>query len=52
MAGKNITQLEMMKGHFKFSDKQGQNPNPYDLGYFTNLNYIFESNNWTFWLPF
>ena len=52
MAGKNITQLEMMKGHFKFSDKQGQNPNPYDLGCFTNLNYIFGSNNWTFWLPF
>jgi hypothetical protein len=52
MASKNITQLEMMKGHFKFSDKHGLNPNPYDLGCFTNLNYIFGSDNWTFWLPF
>jgi hypothetical protein len=41
LAGKNMTQLEMLKGHFKFIDKHGLNPNPYDLGFLTNLNNIF-----------
>jgi len=41
MAAKNITQLDLMKGQFKIQDKHGLHPNPFDLGFFTNLNIIF-----------
>jgi hypothetical protein len=40
-----------MKGHFRFNDITGLNPNPYDLGFFTNLNYTFQSDKWLFWWP-
>lgn len=38
---KNITQLDLMKGQFKIQDKHGLHPNPFDLGFFTNLNLVF-----------
>ena len=37
---KNITQLDLMKGQFKIQDNNGLHPNPFDLGFFTNLNLI------------
>lgn len=41
----------MLKGHFRFNDKHGLHPNPYDLGFFTNLNTVFDSDKWLFWYP-
>jgi hypothetical protein len=41
MIGKNITQIDMLKGNFKFSDHSGTHPNPFDLGFLTNINLIF-----------
>lgn len=51
IAGKNVTQIEMLKGTFIFRDKHGMHPNPYDLGFFTNLNNIFGGDYWLFWWP-
>ena len=31
----------MLKGNLRLNDKHGTHPNPYDLGFFTNLNTIF-----------
>jgi hypothetical protein len=39
---KNITRIDMMKGTFKFSDKEGFYPNPFNLGTLTNYSNIFE----------
>lgn len=50
-ASKNITQLDLMKGHFTLNDKHGIKPNPFDLGILTNLNTIFNGDYWLFWLP-
>jgi hypothetical protein len=48
---KNITQLDLMKGQFKIQDKHGLHPNPFDLGFFTNINLVFEADKWMFWWP-
>lgn len=40
-----------MKGMFRFNDKHGSFPNPFDLGLFTNLNTIFGGDYWLFWFP-
>lgn len=40
--GKNITQIDMLKGTFKMTDKDGTHPNPYNLGFLTNLANHFE----------
>ena len=39
---KNITKIDMLKGTFIVFDKEGMNPNPYDLGFLTNYALIFE----------
>lgn len=36
---------------FRFNDKHGSFPNPFDLGLFTNLNTIFGGDYWLFWFP-
>jgi len=41
----------MLKGTLRLNDKFGLHPNPYDLGGLTNLNSIFYSDKWLFWLP-
>ena len=41
----------MLKGHFRWKDKHGTHPNPYDLGCLTNFNIIFHGNYWLFWWP-
>lgn len=51
LVSKNITQLEMLKGHFRWSDKHGTHPNPYDLGALSNFNSVFDGNYWLFWWP-
>lgn len=51
MAGKNLTQIEMLKGIFTLRDRHGTHPNPYDLGFFTNLNIVFGGDYWLFWWP-
>lgn len=51
LAGKNITQIEMMKGIFFMNDKHGTHPNPFDLGFLSNLNSIFGGDYWLFWWP-
>ena len=48
---KNITQLDLMKGQFKIQDNNGLHPNPFDLGFFTNLNLILYSDKWIVWCP-
>lgn len=48
---KNITHIDLLKGTFVMWDKQGLNPNPYDLGTLTNLSNFFEAEKWTFWWP-
>lgn len=48
---KNITRIDMMKGTFRFSDKEGFYPNPFNLGAITNYANIFEGQLWTFWWP-
>lgn len=47
----NITRIDMMKGTFRLSDKEGFYPNPYNLGPFTNYATVFEGELWTFWWP-
>jgi hypothetical protein len=51
LASKNITSLELLKGHFRMSDKHGLHPNPYDLTAFTNINTVFDGDKWMFWWP-
>ncbi len=41
----------MLKGNLRLNDKHGLHPNPYDLGFLTNINTLFHSGKWTFWLP-
>jgi len=41
MLGHNITRIDLMKGIFKFNDKSGMSPNPYNLGIITNYAYFF-----------
>lgn len=48
---KNITRIDLMKGTFKYTDKEGTHPNPFDLGLFTNYANVFEGEIWTFWWP-
>jgi hypothetical protein len=48
---KNITQLEMLKGIFFLNDKHGTHPNPFDLGFLSNLNIVFGGDYWLFWWP-
>ncbi len=40
-----------MKGHFRINDRFSLFPNPFDLGVFTNLNYVFDNDKWLFWWP-
>lgn len=47
----NITQLDTMKGQFRWRDREGICPNPYDLGTITNFAVLFEGHLWTFWWP-
>jgi hypothetical protein len=49
--GKNITQIDMLKGTFKMTDKDGTHPNPYNLGFLTNLANHFEGELWKIWWP-
>ena len=51
MACKNITQLDLLKGNFRFQDKHGTHPNPFDLGPFSNINSVFNGDYWAFWWP-
>lgn len=51
MACKNITQLDLIKGNFKFQDKTGVFPNPFDIGAYSNINSIFNGDIWLFWWP-
>ena len=51
LTGKNITQLDMLKGQFIWGDKHGLHPNPFDLGYLTNWNDVFNGDYWLFWWP-
>lgn len=51
LASKNITQIDVLKGIFRFKDKHGTHPNPYDLGFFANLNNVFGGDYWLFWWP-
>ena len=38
---KNVTYVELLKGMFKWSDKDGLMPNPYDLGFISNYASVF-----------
>ena len=51
LVAKNITQLDLLKGQFRMSDKHGTYPNPYNLGILSNFNSIFNGDYWLFWLP-
>ena len=51
LACKNFTQLDIIKGSFKFIDSKGIYPNPYNLGVFSNYNSIFDGDYWLFWWP-
>lgn len=33
------------------NDKHGTHPNPYDIGFFSNINSVFGGDYWLFWLP-
>ena len=48
---KNITRIDLMKGTFKFNDKEGVHPNPFHLWAITNFANVFEGELWTFWWP-
>lgn len=39
---KNLTYIELLKGIFNLNDKEGLNPNPFDLGFLSNFATIFE----------
>lgn len=41
MAAKNLTRMDLLKGSFRFIDKDGTSPNPFDLGVITNLSTLF-----------
>jgi hypothetical protein len=51
MAGVNMTRMDLLKGSFKFNDRHGTHPNPYNLGFFANIASVFEGNKWLFWWP-
>lgn len=51
LALKNFTQMDIIKGSFKFIDSQGTYPNPFNLGLFSNYNSIFNGDYWLFWWP-
>lgn len=38
----NVTYIDMLKGLFTINDKEGLNPNPYDLQMITNFATVFE----------
>lgn len=51
LVSKNITQLDMLKGQFRYNDKHKNFPNPYDLGVLSNFNSVFNGDYWLFWWP-
>ena len=51
LVSKNITQLDMLKGQFRYNDKHKTHPNPFDLGVFSNFNSVFNGDYWLFWWP-
>ena len=51
LATKNFTQMDIIKGSFKFMDSKGTYPNPFNLGLYSNYNSIFSGDYWFFWWP-
>ena len=51
LSTKNFTQMDIIKGSFKFMDAKGVYPNPFNLGLLSNFNSIFEGDYWLFWWP-
>ena len=51
MLTRNITFVDMLKGHYKFSDKSGMFPNPFNLGLISNFYSIFKGHSWSWFWP-
>lgn len=50
MATMNVTTIDTMKGEFELKGGN-KKPNPYDLGFWTNLALFFDYDVWMWWYP-